>query len=265
MAPGTRDDEAMTQDAMISLLSAATRIACRQMTPQHLNALHASVERASCLSARSDWERNQAPEPTPDQPFARPMIIPQWQTEKVLRERLAGFGVAVEQNSRAAGVTQDEAGVSVLQFRSPDADAVPDEATLRAAADGILPRVRLRSVSWSSTWRLNVRMVDRYRTGRIFLAGDAAHVHSPAGGQGLNTGVQDARTFRDCNPGTAHPTAPSTATRPCSSAAATPTGPSSTSATTRIRSTARRSSTPGTPTPTATCGARTRPSPASSS
>jgi FCD domain len=42
---------------MISLLSAATRIACRQMTPQHLNALHASVEQASCLSARHDWER----------------------------------------------------------------------------------------------------------------------------------------------------------------------------------------------------------------
>jgi GntR family transcriptional regulator, transcriptional repressor for pyruvate dehydrogenase complex len=47
----------MTEDAMISLLAAATRIACRQMTPQHLNALHASVERASCLSARHDWER----------------------------------------------------------------------------------------------------------------------------------------------------------------------------------------------------------------
>jgi GntR family transcriptional regulator, transcriptional repressor for pyruvate dehydrogenase complex len=47
----------MTEDAMIPLLSAATRIACRQMTLQHLNALHASVERASCLSARHDWER----------------------------------------------------------------------------------------------------------------------------------------------------------------------------------------------------------------
>jgi DNA-binding GntR family transcriptional regulator len=46
----------MTEDALISLLSGATRIACQQMTPQHLNALHASVEQASCLSARPDWE-----------------------------------------------------------------------------------------------------------------------------------------------------------------------------------------------------------------
>jgi hypothetical protein len=44
----------MTEDAMISLLATATRIACRQMTQQHLNALHASVEQASCLSARHD-------------------------------------------------------------------------------------------------------------------------------------------------------------------------------------------------------------------
>ena len=42
---------------MISVLSAATRIACRQMTPQHLDALHASVEQASGLPARPDWGR----------------------------------------------------------------------------------------------------------------------------------------------------------------------------------------------------------------
>jgi hypothetical protein len=53
-APGTRDDLRMTEDAMISLLSGATHIACRQLTAQHLNALHASVDQASCLAARPD-------------------------------------------------------------------------------------------------------------------------------------------------------------------------------------------------------------------
>jgi GntR family transcriptional regulator, transcriptional repressor for pyruvate dehydrogenase complex len=47
----------MTEDAVISVLSAATRIACGQMTAQHLDALHASVEQASGLPARPDWGR----------------------------------------------------------------------------------------------------------------------------------------------------------------------------------------------------------------
>jgi len=51
---------------------------------------------------------------------------------------------------------------------------------------------RITSVAWKSTWRPQVRMVERYREGRVLLAGDAAHVHPPTGGQGLNTGVQDA-------------------------------------------------------------------------
>jgi DNA-binding FadR family transcriptional regulator len=49
--------EAMTEDTLISLQSAATRIACQRMTAQHLNAMQASVEQASCLSARPDWGR----------------------------------------------------------------------------------------------------------------------------------------------------------------------------------------------------------------
>jgi len=50
----------MTDDTLISLQSAATRIACQRMTAQHLNALHASVEQAACLSARPDWGRKAA-------------------------------------------------------------------------------------------------------------------------------------------------------------------------------------------------------------
>ena len=52
--------------------------------------------------------------------------------------------------------------------------------------------IRLSAPSWVSLWRANLRIVDRYRAGRVFLAGDAAHCHSPAGGQGMNTGIQDA-------------------------------------------------------------------------
>jgi 2-polyprenyl-6-methoxyphenol hydroxylase-like FAD-dependent oxidoreductase len=52
--------------------------------------------------------------------------------------------------------------------------------------------IRLHEPEWSSLWRANIRLVDRYREGRVFLAGDAAHIHSPAGGQGMNTGIQDA-------------------------------------------------------------------------
>ncbi len=49
--------------------------------------------------------------------------------------------------------------------------------------------------AWSSLWRANVRLADRYRAGRVFIAGDAAHIHSPAGGQGMNNGIQDAQNL----------------------------------------------------------------------
>jgi 2-polyprenyl-6-methoxyphenol hydroxylase-like FAD-dependent oxidoreductase len=51
---------------------------------------------------------------------------------------------------------------------------------------------KLSDPTWLSVFRISERMVDRYRCGRVFLAGDAAHVHSPAGGQGMNLGMQDA-------------------------------------------------------------------------
>jgi 2-polyprenyl-6-methoxyphenol hydroxylase-like FAD-dependent oxidoreductase len=51
---------------------------------------------------------------------------------------------------------------------------------------------RLHQLTWSSYFHINSRIVKTLRVGRIFLAGDAAHIHSPAGAQGMNTGIQDA-------------------------------------------------------------------------
>jgi 2-polyprenyl-6-methoxyphenol hydroxylase-like FAD-dependent oxidoreductase len=76
-----------------------------------------------------------------------------------------------------------------------DAPEHPDAADLQALLDSRGPQTdpaRIREVVWSSRFHVHHRIADHYRAGRIFLAGDAAHVHSPAGGQGMNTGIQDA-------------------------------------------------------------------------
>lgn len=53
-------------------------------------------------------------------------------------------------------------------------------------------RLHVTAVDWFSTYRVHHRVADRFRSGRIFLLGDAAHIHSPVGGQGMNTGIGDA-------------------------------------------------------------------------
>ncbi|WP_176644384.1 FAD-dependent monooxygenase [Duganella sp. SG902] len=52
--------------------------------------------------------------------------------------------------------------------------------------------IRVEQVNWFSTYRVHHRVASHFRTGRCFLSGDAAHIHSPAGGQGMNTGIGDA-------------------------------------------------------------------------
>ena len=54
--------------------------------------------------------------------------------------------------------------------------------------------VKVGQLVWSSRFHIHHRLAGQYRKGRVFLAGDAAHVHSPAGGQGMNIGVQDVNT-----------------------------------------------------------------------
>lgn len=57
--------------------------------------------------------------------------------------------------------------------------------------------ITVTDVTWGSRFRIHHRVADTYRAGRILLAGDAAHVHSPAGGQGMNLGIQDAVALAD--------------------------------------------------------------------
>jgi len=74
----------------------------------------------------------------------------------------------------------------------PSKDTAPALAELQAIYDqrSQIP-VRFRDMSWSSWFRINSRMVARLKVGRLLLGGDAAHIHSPAGAQGMNTGIQD--------------------------------------------------------------------------
>jgi 2-polyprenyl-6-methoxyphenol hydroxylase-like FAD-dependent oxidoreductase len=69
----------------------------------------------------------------------------------------------------------------------------PTLADLQASVDRLAPAgTMLHDLRWSSIFRISHRIVPQYSVGRVFIAGDAAHIHPPTGGQGMNTGIQDA-------------------------------------------------------------------------
>ena len=95
---------------------------------------------------------------------------------------LAVFPLAGEGRARLIGTVRDE--------RADHADDLTFEDVSAEAIEHM--HVEVRRVNWFSTYHVHHRVTDHFRKGRAFLLGDAAHIHSPAGGQGMNTGIGDA-------------------------------------------------------------------------
>jgi 2-polyprenyl-6-methoxyphenol hydroxylase-like FAD-dependent oxidoreductase/heme-degrading monooxygenase HmoA len=88
---------------------------------------------------------------------------------------------------------QDAVGSGVVPAGFWQEYEPPTLADMQAAIDDLgPPGTTASNLRWSSIFRIKHGIVDRYREGRVFVAGDAAHLHPPAGGQGMNTGIQDA-------------------------------------------------------------------------
>jgi 2-polyprenyl-6-methoxyphenol hydroxylase-like FAD-dependent oxidoreductase len=95
---------------------------------------------------------------------------------------LGVFPLAGEGKARLIGTVRDE--------RADRADTLTFKDVSDRAIDHL--KVQVKKVNWFSTYHVHHRVAQHFRKGRAFLLGDAAHIHSPAGGQGMNTGIGDA-------------------------------------------------------------------------
>ncbi|MBV9330237.1 MAG: FAD-dependent monooxygenase [Alphaproteobacteria bacterium] len=95
---------------------------------------------------------------------------------------LAIFALAKDTHVRLVGTVRDERASRADSLRFED---VSDRAIRNM-------KLEVRTVNWFSTYHVHHRVAEHFRKGRAFLLGDAAHIHSPVGGQGMNTGIGDA-------------------------------------------------------------------------
>lgn len=97
---------------------------------------------------------------------------------------LAFFPMVGERRYRIVGTFPEE-------FDKDEGTVLYSEIEERIKTDTELKRLDISDVNWLSTYKVHTRHVDKFSVGRCFLAGDSAHIHSPAGAQGMNTGIQD--------------------------------------------------------------------------
>jgi 2-polyprenyl-6-methoxyphenol hydroxylase-like FAD-dependent oxidoreductase len=95
---------------------------------------------------------------------------------------LGVFGLSRDGRARLIGTIRED--------RMAQADTLRFEDVSHRAIDDM--KLQVDRVHWFSTYHVHHRVAPSFRTGRVFIAGDAAHIHSPAGGQGMNTGIGDA-------------------------------------------------------------------------